>query len=204
MSTTCVPQSTANYYCMLMIQLLLFREKYKGNRIKELESISDWLTDNKLSLHLGKTESILFGTKKKLQSTSPQLNVTCGGMILSAKSTVRYLGAELDQHLSDEYIARNAISNINNKVKFLLRNTIFFNMKVTFLFDNCSVTALIQCHFDYASTSWFSGLSQKNKSTFQVLQNKVVRYLFNLTHRTHVGLNEFKCVNMLPVKSQFI
>ena len=83
---------------------------------KELESISNWLTDNKLSLHLGKTESILFGTKK-LQSTSSQLNVTCGGTILSAKSTVKYLGVELDQHLSGEYIARNAISNINNKLK---------------------------------------------------------------------------------------
>ena len=37
---------------------------------KELKYISNWLTDNKLSLHLGKTESILFGTKKKLQCTS--------------------------------------------------------------------------------------------------------------------------------------
>ena len=27
---------------------------------KELESISNWLTDNKLSLRLGKTESILY------------------------------------------------------------------------------------------------------------------------------------------------
>ena len=57
-------------------------------------------------------------------------------------------------------------------------------------------TALIQCHFDYASASWFSRLSKKNKSKFQVLQNKVVRYLLNLTPRTP----EFKCVNMLPVK----
>ena len=32
---------------------------------KELESISNWLTDNKLSLHLGKTEYILFGTQEK-------------------------------------------------------------------------------------------------------------------------------------------
>ena len=36
-------------------------------------------------------------------------------------------------------------------------------------------TALIQCHFDYASASWFSGLSQKNKSTFQVLGLQNVR-----------------------------
>ena len=60
-------------------------------------------------------------------------------------------------------------------------------------------TAQIQCNFYYASASWFSGLSQKNKSKCQVLQNKVVRYLLNLTPRTHVGVNELKCVNMLPV-----
>ena len=86
------------------------------------------------------------------------------------------------QHLSGEYIARNAISNINNKVKFLLRNTILFIMKV----NKMLTTALIQCHFDYASGSWFSGLSPKNKSKFQVLQNKVMIYLLNLTPRTHV------------------
>ena len=32
----------------------------------ELESCSKWLVDNKLSLHLGKTECILFGSKRKL------------------------------------------------------------------------------------------------------------------------------------------
>lgn len=30
----------------------------------ELQCVREWLIDNKLSLHLGKTESILFGTKK--------------------------------------------------------------------------------------------------------------------------------------------
>ena len=34
----------------------------------ELQSVRNWLIDNKLSLHLGKTESILFGTKRKLQN----------------------------------------------------------------------------------------------------------------------------------------
>jgi hypothetical protein len=32
---------------------------------KELESCSNWLVDNKLPLHLGKTECILFGSKRK-------------------------------------------------------------------------------------------------------------------------------------------
>ena len=30
----------------------------------ELNSCKQWLIDNKLSLHLGKTESLLFGSKK--------------------------------------------------------------------------------------------------------------------------------------------
>ena len=34
---------------------------------KELESCRQWLIDNKLSLHLGKTEEILFGSKRKLR-----------------------------------------------------------------------------------------------------------------------------------------
>ena len=34
---------------------------------KELESCRQWLIDNKLSLNLGKTESILFGSKGKLK-----------------------------------------------------------------------------------------------------------------------------------------
>ena len=39
---------------------------------KELEVVSDWLVDNKLSLHLGKTESILFGSKSRIK---PQSNL---------------------------------------------------------------------------------------------------------------------------------
>ena len=32
----------------------------------EFEAVSDWLCENRLSLHLGKTQSILFGSKKRL------------------------------------------------------------------------------------------------------------------------------------------
>ena len=46
---------------------------------KELEVVSEWLVDdNKLSLHLGKTESILFGSKSKLKP-QPNLQIACKG-----------------------------------------------------------------------------------------------------------------------------
>ena len=35
----------------------------KANLSSELKSVNDWLNDNKLSLHLGKTQSIVFGIR---------------------------------------------------------------------------------------------------------------------------------------------
>ena len=37
---------------------------------RELETVSEWLIGNKLSLHLRKTEPILFGSKSRLKSQS--------------------------------------------------------------------------------------------------------------------------------------
>ena len=50
----------------------------------ELEIVSEWLVDNKLSLHLGKTESILFGSRSRLKSQSV-LSITCKGTALKQK-----------------------------------------------------------------------------------------------------------------------
>ena len=119
---------------------------------KELESIREWLIDNKLSLHLGKTESILFGTNKTLQ-LAPHLNIECAGSKLAHGSSVKYLGIDLYQSLSGEIIAKELISKINGQLTFLYRNTKSFNLET----KNFLVSALIQCHLDYASSFWYSG-----------------------------------------------
>ena len=67
----------------------------------ELEYVSNWLTDNTLSLHLGKTQSVLLGTKRTL-STGVKLNVICNGNVIESKSNVT-----LDQFLSVGIIASN-------------------------------------------------------------------------------------------------
>ena len=77
-----------------------------------MERVSEWLIDNKLSLHLGKTESILFGSKPKLRSQST-LNISCNGTNIQATSSVTYLGAVLDQNLSCNDIARSVVKMSN-------------------------------------------------------------------------------------------
>ena len=145
------------------------------NRLSpELESIREWLIDNKLSLHLGKTESILFGSKRKLQQNN-SIQVQCAGNTLTCHTHVKYLGVELDQSLTGDGVAEKIISKSNVKLKFLYRQTRNVNLETTKMLTS----ALIQCHFDYPSSSWYSGLTKKYKARLQCTQNKVIRFLLN-------------------------
>ena len=93
---------------------------------KELETVSDWLIDNKLSLHLGKTESILLGSTIKLKSES-NLYITCRGTDIEPKDSVKYLGATLEQCLSGESMVKSIIQKANARLKFLYRKQTFLN-----------------------------------------------------------------------------
>ena len=84
----------------------------------ELESIREWLIANKLSLRLGKTESILFASKRKLQKKN-SIQVPCTGNVLSCRTKVEYLGLKLDQSLTGDCIADKIISK--SKLQFLYR-----------------------------------------------------------------------------------
>ena len=87
--------------------------------IREIESslttnlfnLSEWLVDNKLSLHLGKTESILFGTRHQLKKCN-SLKISCNNVEISSTSNVVYLGATIDQTLSGEPMAKLLIKNV--------------------------------------------------------------------------------------------
>ena len=52
----------------------------------ELEHVNDWLINNKLSLHLGKTQSIEFGAKRKL-CTCNTINSVCYGNVIELYSS---------------------------------------------------------------------------------------------------------------------
>ena len=52
---------------------------------------SKWLVDNKLSLHMGKTECIIFGSKRKLRKIN-NFSVECNGHTIKAQRSVKYLG----------------------------------------------------------------------------------------------------------------
>ncbi len=77
---------------------------------KELQLCSEWLVNNKLSLHLGKTEAILCRSKRKLKNVQ-DFEVKCNGVSIKSVSAVKYLGINID---SD--VRRNNMENNNQQM----------------------------------------------------------------------------------------
>ena len=105
----------ANNFCLLMIQLLVSgkdTQLIQESLSSELEAAREWLINNKLSLHLGKTESILFGSKL---NTCSSIQVRCAGTTLACQTHVKYLGIDLDQSLTGERVADKVICKPNAK-----------------------------------------------------------------------------------------
>ena len=161
----------------------------------DLENLSNWLIDNKLSLHLGKTESILFGSKRKLKKHS-KLNIQCKGVKINSNSEVKYLGAFLDQTLSSESMVRNILKNTNSRLKYLYRQASFLNKDSKKTLSQ----SLIQSQFDYSCSSWYTGCSETSKKKLQVCQNKIARFVLNLPPRSHIGPEELDNIGWLDVQ----
>lgn len=56
----------------------------------ELVFCSKWLIGNKLSLHMGKTECILFGSKRLLRKVK-EFSLECNGHVIKTRNSVKFL-----------------------------------------------------------------------------------------------------------------
>merc|ERR1711888_222052 len=122
---------------------------------KELESCQQWLRDNKLSLHLGKIEAMIFGTKNKLKNVE-SFKVKCDDDEIKNVNCVKYLGLQINNKLSAENAVKNILNKANSRLKFLYRHREMLNLST----HKTLCFALIQCHFDY---SFLTGIRVKTK-----------------------------------------
>ena len=92
----------------------------------ELGNCHRWLLDNKLSLHVGKTESIVFGTSRRLGSIG-DFQVECGGTSVERVKGVTYLGVHLDEHMNGGKHAGGVIKKCAGRMSFLYRKAAFLD-----------------------------------------------------------------------------
>ena len=163
----------------------------------ELSKCRKWLIDNKLSLHMGKTESLLFGTRKRLKSVL-NYQVFCDGTAIKQVQSFRYLGVKLDSSMSGEAHAREVIGKCNGRLSFLHRYSSLLDEQTKRIL--CS--SLIQPLVDYCCSSWYTGLPMILKKRFEVLQRRMVRFIFCYDSRAHVDSANLKVMSWMLVSDR--
>ena len=101
--------------------------------------------------------------------------------------------------MSGESMAHKVISKVNVRLKFLHRKNKYLTLNLRCLLCN----ALIQPHFDYACSAWYSNLSKKLKNRIQTSQNKCIRFCLQLDKIPHLSQKEFETINWLPIKEKY-
>lgn len=171
-------------------------DEIRTNLTQNMENVANWLLDNKLTLHPDKTVSILYGPTNIVKSNPEKLAIVVNNHEIEEKKNVVYLGCNLENTLSGEKISQSIIKKCNTRLSFLYRVARYLDTHAKKLL----VSALIQCHFDYACSSWYSDLTKKTLKSFQVCQNKLARYVLGLNPRAHIGVDELQSLNWLPVE----
>lgn len=113
----------------------------------------------------------------------------CINYTIKSRSADKYLGIVLDNDLFGNSIVNNIIKKVNSRLKFLYSHikVIDFNLKML-----CN--SLILCHFDYASSPWYTGLKKDLKEIkMQIVRNKIVRFIHGYHNRTSL------CVCLISV-----
>jgi hypothetical protein len=146
---------------------------------------------------MGKTEAIFLCSKRK-RNHLKNIVINCQGHAIKPSDEVKYLGLKMDQTLSGESTVSHVINKCISRLKFLYRNRDALDFRSRKLL----VSSLIQCHFDYAVSAWFWGLTKGAQKRLQVAQNKIVRFILDLGPRSHIGQNELDRVGMLKTQDR--
>ncbi len=161
---------------------------------QELESCNEWLIDNRLWPHLGKTEAILCVTKRKTRNAE-DFEVKYKDTAIESVSEVKYLGIKIIKTLSGEGTLDTIVKKCTGRINFLYRQAGCLPKAV----KRTLCQSLVQCHLDYAVLPWYAALTQKAKWKLQILQNKMVRFIYGLAPRTHLTVDHMNELSFLRV-----
>lgn len=138
----------------------------------ELENLNTWLTANKLSLNVVKTEFMIIGSRQRMHATQNVISISINNREINRVNVTKSLGMYIDSHLSwSEHIDKIA-KKVSSAIGALKRVRPFISRKTAVQL----YFALIQPHFDYCCSVW-DGLGDTLATKLQKLQNRAVRVI---------------------------
>ena len=184
---------------------------------EDLGNVAVWLKENKLTLNLGKSKSILIGSNKKLDAKISGLSISIFNCSLDNVNVddVKYLGIKLTSDLTWSDHVEFVVSKVNRQLGLLRRIKDVLPFHVRLLFYN----GVLQI-FDYADLVWGDTNNATIMNDLQIMQNKAAKIMYrplylsatdtlstmkllNVGQRRHyhLCLYIFKCINKLSCHS---
>ena len=151
---------------------------------KDLQSLKSWLDENKLSLNVAKTQSILIGSRYRIRAVEqpdnqkPSLHI--GDEAISIITSTKYLGVQVDQFLNwDEHLV-----TVTKKVSRGLGMLRYAKRYLPLVTVQAMYKSLIEPHFRYCCPVWgAAGITALQK--LQKLQNRAARIVTNSPYDAH-------------------
>ena len=151
---------------------------------KDLQSLKSWLDENKLSLNVAKTQSILIGSRYKIRAVEQPDNqkpfLHIGDEAISIITSTKYLGIQVDQFLNwDEHLVTitKKVSRGLGMLRYAKRYLPLVNVQAMY-------KSLVEPHFRYCCpVSGLAGITALQK--LQKLQNRAARIVTNSPYDAH-------------------
>ena len=97
--------------------------------------------------------------------------------------SVRYLGVMLDGNLKGKVQAMAVVKKVASRLGFLYRSAPLLDFNARRIL----CMSLVQPCMDFCILSWYMGLSVELRGRLEVLQRKMVRYIYGWDPMRHVG-----------------
>ncbi len=137
----------------------------------DLQTVSVWMTENRLSLNTAKTKFMMLGTKARLRRARP-FSLSLNGDRIDTVTSFKYLGMILDSHLQFDVHIDKLVDKTTNKLGLLYKTRWLFNEQTALMLYK----SLLTPHFDFGSVIYeVAPMYQLNR--LQIIQNAAARLI---------------------------
>ena len=135
----------------------------------DMKQLNNWLSANKISLNVEKTELVIFKSPRKVLSDEIKIKLT--GKRLYPSNSVKYLGVRIDKFLHWHDQVNNIAVKLNRANALLLKIRNYVNMKTL----RNIYYAIFDSHLTYSCIVWAQNINTVNRLI--ILQKKALRIM---------------------------
>lgn len=158
----------------------------------DLNSLSDFLAANKLSLNAKKTVFMLLKPRK---SCSADVQLRIADKPIEEVDNLKFLGVHFNHQMSWDCHADHVANKMKQGIMALIgvKNVLNYSCKLKIY------NALIKSHLEYAISAWYPKLRVAQKQFLGKLQKKAIRLVWNANYNEHTNIL-FSTSNTLPIE----